>query len=425
MNITRQREQGSILLGVLGMVFLSAGLAATILTVSSSHRRVAVRQTQLEQALYVAEGAVERAARYLEANLASIGSSYSATGSLGAGTFTYTITRSNTTTFSITATGFVGNVHRRVSLLRVYQPTYAKYALWSRVNGVLYFKSGEVFNGHVHSDDRLYFTGDPVFYAPVTSGASSFGGSIANVTFHEGFELNAYEGTMADVDFNSSSPSSLRNIAQANGVVLEGNTTITFNGTSVLITNPRAGWSNYNYVPNAEGIIYVRNSTSGPTGSRPGRIFLQGGNVSGRLTVVAEEDVMIRGHIDYTNDPRVNPNSTDALGIIARDDVWVDTTAPNNLRISAAIMATGQVGGGDPGSFGVVNFNSGSPRGTLYVYGGIIQDTRGAVGTFSGSTMLTGYEKNYSYDPRFLERPPPYFPAVNGKLEYKNWAEGR
>lgn len=134
---------------------------------------------------------------------------------------------------------------------------------------------------------------------------------------------------------------------------------------------------------------------------------------------------MIRGHIDYTNDPRVNPSSTDALGIIARDDVWVDTTAPNNLRISAAIMATGQVGGGDPGSFGVVNFNSGSPRGTLYVYGGIIQDTRGAVGTFSGSTMLTGYEKNYSYDPRFLERPPPYFPAVNGKLEYKNWAEGR
>lgn len=424
MKTARSREQGSILLGVMGIVFLSAGLAATILTVSSNHRGLAARQSQLEQALYVAEGGVERAVRYLEANIATIGSFHSATGSLGAGTFTYTITRSNATTFSVTATGFVGQVRRRVSLLRVYQPTYAKYALWSRVNGVIYFKSGEVFNGHVHSDDRLYFTGDPVFYAPVTSGASTYGGSIANVTFHEGFELNAYEGTMADVDFNSSASTSLRNVAQVNGVVLEGHTTITFQGTSVLISNPRAGWNNYNYVPTAEGIIYVRTSGSGDTSTRAGRVFLQGGNVTGRLTVAAEEDVMIRGHIDYTTDPRINSNSTDALGIIARDDVWVDTTAPNDLRISAAIMATGTESAGNPGSFGVINFNSGPPRGTLYVYGGIIQDTRGAVGTFSGNSMVSGYDKNYSYDPRFLERPPPYFPAVSGKLEYKNWTEG-
>jgi hypothetical protein len=412
-----------VLLGVLGIVFLSAGLAATILTVGSSHRRMAVRQTNLEQAVYVAEGAVERAVRYLEANIASLGSSYSATGALGSGTYVYTIIKSNNSTYSISATATVNNVTRWVGLKRIYQPTYAKYALWSRVNGVIYFKSGEQFNGHVHADDKLYFTGDPVFFAPVTSGASTYGGSIADVTFHDGFDLNASEGSMADVDFNSSSSSSLKNIASVNGLVLQGHTTITFNGSSVRITNSRDGYSNYNYTPSAEGIIYVRTATSGSNSTKAGRVYLQGGTVAGRLTIVTEEDTYIRGHIDYATDPVSNPTSTDALGIISRDDVWVDTSAPNNLRIDAAIMATGQAG--SDGSFGVINYYSGSPRGNLNVLGGIIQDVRGAVGTFSGSATVTGYAKNYSFDPRFLDNPPPYFPAVSGKLEYSNWQEGK
>ena len=47
------------------------------------------------------------------------------------------------------------------------------------------------------------------------------------------------------------------------------------------------------------------------------------------------------------------------------------------------------------GSFYVSNYNSKTPTGNLKVMGGIIQKARGAVGTFSGSTIQTGYAKDY------------------------------
>ena len=45
-------------------------------------------------------------------------------------------------------------------------------------------------------------------------------------------------------------------------------------------------------------------------------------------------------------------------------------------------------------------------RGCLYITGGIIQNTRGAVGTGAG----TGYVKRYSFDACAATEPPPYLP---------------
>jgi hypothetical protein len=47
-------------------------------------------------------------------------------------------------------------------------------------------------------------------------------------------------------------------------------------------------------------------------------------------------------------------------------------------------------------------------RGCIYLTGGIIQDTRGAVGLTDG----TGYVKRYAYDQCVLNSPPPYFPTT-------------
>jgi hypothetical protein len=47
-------------------------------------------------------------------------------------------------------------------------------------------------------------------------------------------------------------------------------------------------------------------------------------------------------------------------------------------------------------------------RGCLFLTGGIIQDTRGAVGTTGG----TGYIKRYAYDNCAFQTPPPYFPTT-------------
>ncbi len=429
----RTNERGSTLVTVMCYLFIAVGLVVTMLDVATNHRKISQRQMNMEQALDVAEGGVEVGARWIESNLVTlVASSTGATngsGTIGFGSYAYSITRSNGSTYSIISTGTVSGVTRTVSILRIYQPTYAEFAIWSHVNGGLYFKAGEVFNGHVHSDGQLYFdnaSGGPVFHAAVTSLASSYVGSISGIEFDQGLTLNSYQGTMADIDFNSTASTSLKNVATSTGLVLQGNTTIQFNGSSVKITNSRAGWNNHSYSPAGEGIIYIQNATSGTSSTRPGIAYVTGGNVSGRLTIVTENDITIQGNITYANDPLTNPNSTDALGLISRDDINVDTSAPNNLQINAAMVATGTSGDGSLGSFNVTNYSSGAPRGNLTIYGGIVQNTRGAVGTFNSYTGATthGYNKNYSYDPRFIDTPPPYYPVVGGKVEFSQWQEG-
>jgi hypothetical protein len=152
---------------------------------------------------------------------------------------------------------------------------------------------------------------------------------------------------------------------------------------------------------------------------------LKGGTLNRRLTIVTETNMYLQGNITYASNPVSNPNSDDALGLISGADILVDTMAPDDLTINAAIMAAGSFSAGDLGSFSVVNYNSGSPRGDLTIYGGIVQELRGPVGQTSGGSPLHGYTKNYSYDPRFIENPPPYYPVISSQVRFSQWKEGR
>jgi len=77
-------------------------------------------------------------------------------------------------------------------------------------------------------------------------------------------------------------------------------------------------------------------------------------------------------------------------------------------------------------SFTVANYQVGPPKGTLNVYGGLIQARRGAVGTFSGTTgqKLSGYSKDYQYDMRFSNLAPPFFPTT-GAYQQVLWQDTR
>ena len=52
-------------------------------------------------------------------------------------------------------------------------------------------------------------------------------------------------------------------------------------------------------------------------------------------------------------------------------------------------------------------------RGCLYLTGGLIQESRGAVGLLSGE----GFIKRYSYDRCSVSTPPPYFPTTGRFLD--------
>jgi hypothetical protein len=74
------------------------------------------------------------------------------------------------------------------------------------------------------------------------------------------------------------------------------------------------------------------------------------------------------------------------------------------------------------GGFGVYKYDDSrlGARGILTVYGGIVNEIRNAVGTFSTQSS-TGYKKNYIFDRRFVNNPPPNYPRVTNQLQWTEW----
>jgi hypothetical protein len=315
----------------------------------------------------------------------------------------------------------VGTVRGRAKIIMretLRQKTWAEYAMWMNSNNGIYFKDGEKFYGKVHSNERLGFSGNPEFFDTCTSAASTYIGSTADCIFHKGFTMNVTAQTLQTVDFT-------RLLSKAT-LTLEGQTEITFKNGNLLVTNSRQGWTRYAITNSAPQVVYVKNATTGSSSTRPGDCRL-GGTLDGRVTVVCERDAYITNHIVYAVDSKTNMLSDDALGIITKRDIAVTTDAPNDLKIYAHMMTTGQY---DPnsdtdGSFGVVNYSTGNPRGQLMIHGGLIQDCRGAVGTFNTGTGQTthGYYKNYTYDSRFKIDPPPEYPPLDDALVFGTWKE--
>lgn len=320
--------------------------------------------------------------------------------------------------FSIISVASVRGRSKVILRETVKQKTWAKYALWMSRNNGIYFKAGEKFYGPVHSNERLTFQGDPEFFDEVTSASTNYSGSTNACIFHKGFQLGASNQTMQSISFS--------NLQDKATMQLEGQTYFTFSGANLLITNIRNGWSNQPCETATNGLIYVKTSVSGAASTRPADVYVRG-TLDGRITLVAERDVLITDHIYYAVDSKTNVASDDALGMIAKRDISVTTNAPNNLNIYAHMIATGLYDTNDVtcGSFGVINYGSGAPRGTLMVHGGIVQNDRGAVGTFNSGTgqLLTGYNKNYTYDTRFQTDPPPDYPALTDQLLFGVWRE--
>ncbi|KAF2957710.1 hypothetical protein AS159_08635 [Thermotoga sp. Ku-13t] len=137
--------------------------------------------------------------------------------------------------------------------------------------------------------------------------------------------------------------------------------------------------------------------------------------VDGKYTIYSKKDVEIYDHIVYEDFRDLLPHNTidrividenlvqqmrnatrtDFLNIVANGYVRV-MEKQKNLKITASIYSFDE-------SFEVKNYNSGAPAGQLTIFGSLMQNYRGPVGTFSGDTVQTGYYKNYIYDYKILE----------------------
>ena len=168
--------------------------------------------------------------------------------------------------------------------------------------------------------------------------------------------------------------------------------------------------------PNFKGVIFV-----------DGDVAISG-VLRGRVTLAATGNIIIADDITYATDPSVG-TCDDILGLFSQKDIVIANTPINapwkpssgsdyttyddtkDEWVHAFVLALNQ--------FWVQDYDSGSKtaekcegtnwgRGCLYLTGGIVQRTRGAVGTTGG----TGYLKRYSYDHCGVAAPPPYFPTT-------------
>jgi hypothetical protein len=338
---------------------------------------------------------------------------------LSQGTFTVLIDPDDTNAanyldhYTITATGREStNVSTRTLSLLVRTESFARYSYFTNSERLpngnpIWFTSRDHLQGPVHSNDQFNIAGSPVFDGLVSSTAGSInyknppptGGN--NPEFNGGLALNAGGITMP------SSVAKLRVAAATSGLWYEGNTTIRLqsNGT-MLVTNPAAGLVNQPTSLPANGAVFVN-----------GGDVTVSGTLDGTVSIGTSETILIDNDIRYADNPVVNPDSNDVLGLVAEKNIVVDNTAPYDITIQASLMALDT-------SFTVEEWWVGPPKGTLSVYGGIIQSSRGPVGTFSSSTgnKLSGYSKDYVYDERMASTAPPFFPTT-GLYEELLWQE--
>jgi len=169
---------------------------------------------------------------------------------------------------------------------------------------------------------------------------------------------------------------------------------------------------------NYHGVIYVN-----------GRVVLSG-VVHGKVTVAASDNVIIADDLKYAIAPGSAPcASADMLGLISSANIYMSDNVLNTPRAwgAAGVYKTYAATSDEYlqgvlltlNSFTAENFLSGPTtaepcdtsawgRGCLYLTGGVIQGTRGGVGSVAG----TGYVKRYAYDQCAFETPPPYFPTT-------------
>jgi hypothetical protein len=310
------------------------------------------------------------------------------------------------------------------------------------------FATDDAIKGAVHSnDDSLLVCGTPEFgrtdhldAVEVTGGTPGYvknGGSCSGNPV-----INTPTGKFTTGAKSLEMPTSnqsLADVADNDGLSYLGKTVVrlkpdgfmdvtNYSATGVATTQTDVDWPD-------NGVLYVKNNGA-CTGEYPtdadynepascGNVYVSG-TYSRSLTIAAANDVIVRptlgGKLSNKSADASIQRATDSdatLGLIANNFVRVahmvsrsgnncngnvsTTNDPmfKNVRIDAAILSLQH-------SFTADNYDCGKLD-TLTVNGAIAQKYRGAVGTGSGGTVVSGFIKDYNYDDRFRYRSPPYF----------------
>lgn len=380
--------------------------------------------------------------------------------------------------------------------VRVQKDNFAKYALFTNAQTLpdgtnVWFTNKTNFAGPLHTNGRynVAFNPSAVFDGAVTQTDvytrfynnnnnvnlnSDHNGTIDVPTFNSTFTRNVSSITLS----SSVAQTDMANQASGNTTISTNGIYVPNNGTSLTGGIYIRGDSTVSISLNSGNAVYTvvqggttktitvnksANTTTVTSGGSPttytgipdgvdnlGTLIYAQGNITSlggtiqqdtELTISASSDVVIQNNLVYQNYTAASgtpgtagytapsaESTTNLLGIVSwGGNVRVGTSAPNDVNIHASILARN-------GYFQVDNYNTGSPRGTATVLGGVISNYYGAFGTFNSSTgaAVSGYGRNFVYDTRMEDHEaPPYFPTLNTFIAFTNdiadkiaWQEG-
>lgn len=289
----------------------------------------------------------------------------------------------------------------------------SRYFWFTNQEAGVYWISGDSVWGPVHTNGVLRTSGSPVFYGKVTAfrGISPNPARRGNrAHFYGGWEVGIDNEVPTDMSALVSAANTGNNGAPTNTkCIYNQETSFEFLSDGQVIRTVGSGTPDTVAVGDIAptGVIYS---------SQDIRVE---GVFNGQLSMYSEDDIWIDDNLVYADDPNTNPNSDDILGLIAGDDVIVTDNGPNNNdeTIQACLMTVN-------GSFKAQNYSGRPVAGILRITGSIVQDRRGAIGTFSrwSNSITHGYSKRYRFDPRLQSISPPYYPYVR-HLHLVSWWE--
>lgn len=319
--------------------------------------------------------------------------------------------------------------------------TFADYLYLSDVerdperNEIIRFWTPDTLDGKVHSNDTLHIMGSPRFMKKVTSAASYIDPPWNNATFDEGRTLNSREIVFPDF------ADSIRFYSGYSGWGTfhpDSATEITFSGPYIY----RRYCREYNNPPPPtiqcspsfiqdadmfeippsgalfiEGKVFIKANRAG--------VDLMDGNFrsigyEGRLTVASSDTMIIYDNLIYrfaradNSVPGTIGEIRDVLGLISENFIMVGKDVGDTVYINAAMAAlNGSISVQDIYDYWVFN-----EKQSLFIYGSLAQRNRGIVHT-TGWNLRGFIEKDYHYDTRLQQYPPPHFvPTGNHKSIY-------
>ncbi|MDZ7261549.1 MAG: DUF4900 domain-containing protein [candidate division KSB1 bacterium] len=291
------------------------------------------------------------------------------------------------------------------------KPSFSRYNIFSNKRpSNMYLITGDTLWGPMHTNTRWNISGSPVFYGKVTSVATDYqtygetnpkfyGGTEFGIApidyptpeYMEGYLLNAVnEGIGGDL-YECGPYEEVWLAFHPDGSYYYK----VYNKNTKQIVE-----EDIKYLSDINGMILVKD----------GDVHVQG-TVSGKVTIATTKNIYIEDDLKYADDPRINSNSQDLIGLVALGKVWLvyNDANKNNCEIHGSIMALNK-------GIRAEYWNQYPPRGYLIILGGYIVEEEEPTGQFTliggKPVILHGYQKKYYYDQRLYYVAPPYFPIV-------------